>query len=261
MQASRRSFLKSSAVAALATNLFPLSLLNNSQQAAEKGMISEEKGLVFLFQGDSITDGNRGRNNDPNHIMGHGYAFSIASRIGADFPELDAVFINRGISGNTVPDLQKRWQSDALDLKPGVLSILIGINDAAAVLGKPNEAPDVQSYENGYRDLLRQSRRANPYILFVLGLPFVFPIGRRKENWERWKEETEKRAAVVRSLAKEFTAVLVDYPAAFENVMKRKAADYWIWDGIHHTVFGHEIMAREWMRQVSTRLKFLKKYK
>ncbi|MGV8093947.1 MAG: hypothetical protein AB2L24_18960 [Mangrovibacterium sp.] len=65
-------------------------------------------GTVFLFQGDSITDGSRGRNTDPNHIMGHGYAFSIASRLGADFPEKKLVFYNRGISGNKVTDLAAR---------------------------------------------------------------------------------------------------------------------------------------------------------
>jgi hypothetical protein len=30
-------------------------------------------GARILFQGDSITDGNRGRSADPNHILGHGY--------------------------------------------------------------------------------------------------------------------------------------------------------------------------------------------
>ncbi|WP_460966637.1 hypothetical protein [Spirosoma migulaei] len=32
-------------------------------------------------------------------------------------------------------------------------------------------------------------------------------------------------------------------------------------DGIHPTVFAHELMAREWLKQVSTQLKFLKKYR
>ena len=40
--------------------------------------------LVFLFRGDSITVGNRARNSDSNQIMGHGYAYSIAGRIGAN---------------------------------------------------------------------------------------------------------------------------------------------------------------------------------
>lgn len=260
-QSSRRSFLKSSALAGLISGLSPLPPLVNDKLRIFEEVPSKDKGLVFLFQGDSITDGNRGRNSDPNHIMGHGYAFAVASRIGADFPDADYTFFNRGISGNKVPDLQKRWQSDTLDIKADVLSILIGINDTAEFIAKPNEAPKVEDFENGYRKLLQASNDARRDILFVLGIPFVYPVGKRKENWELWKEETQKRADVVRKLAKEFNAINVDYTAVFDKVMKRKAADYWIWDGIHPTIFGHEVMAREWIKQVSTRLKFLKKYK
>ena len=87
------------------------------------------KGSKILFQGDSITDGNRGRSTDPNHILGHGYVFIIAAKYGAAFPERNLDFMNRGISGNTVLDLEKRWQKETLDLKPDVLSVLIGVND------------------------------------------------------------------------------------------------------------------------------------
>ena len=64
-------------------------------------------GARILFQGDSITDGNRGRSADPNHILGHGYAFLIAAKFGAAFPEAKLEFFNRGVSGNTVLDLEK----------------------------------------------------------------------------------------------------------------------------------------------------------
>src|SRR5436190_11183930 len=69
-------------------------------------------GARILFQGDSITDGNRGRSADPNHILGHGYAFIIAAKFGAAFPEANLEFFNRGVSGNTVLDLEKRWPKD-----------------------------------------------------------------------------------------------------------------------------------------------------
>ncbi len=84
---------------------------------------------TILFQGDSITDGNRGRSPDPNHILGHGYVFIIAAKYGAAFPERNLNFMNRGVSGNTVADLAQRWQQDTLDFKPDLLSILIGVND------------------------------------------------------------------------------------------------------------------------------------
>ena len=221
----------------------------------------KDKGLVFLFQGDSITDGNRGRTTDPNHIMGHGYAFAVASRIGADFPDRDLLFFNRGVSGNKITDLQKRWQTDTLDLKPDVLSILVGINDTAAVVNKSAEAIPMEQFETIYRNLLQACRQVNPQVLFVLGIPFVYPVGKRTENWELWREDTLNRQAIVRKLAAEFNAVLIDYPAVIDNAISRKNVDYWVWDGIHPTVFTHELMAREWIKQVSTQLKFLKKYR
>jgi lysophospholipase L1-like esterase len=256
---SRRSFLKSSALAGLVPGLPAGSLLATSSVRLTEP--PKEERLTFLFQGDSITDGNRGRNTDPNHIMGHGYAFSIASRIGADFPEAGFTFYNRGISGNKITDLQKRWQLDTLDLKPDVLSILAGINDTDAVINKPAEATSLDQFERIYRGLLTDSKNQNPDILFVLGLPFVYAVGKRAENWERWRDDTTQRQAVVRKLATEFDAVLVDYPALFDNAITKAPVDYWIWDGIHPTIFAHELMAREWIKQVSTRLKFLKTYR
>ena len=256
-KSSRRSFLKSSTLIGLVPD-FASNVAFPDRSLVETG---KETGLVFLFQGDSITDGNRGRSTDPNHIMGHGYAFSVASRIGADFPERNLLFYNRGISGNQITDLQKRWQTDTLDLKPDVLSILIGINDTAAFINKPAEATTIEQFEAIYRSLLDESRRSNPDLLFVLGIPFVYPVGKRTENWERWRDDTANRQMVVRKLASDFDAVIVDYPAVLDKAIARKNAEYWVWDGIHPTVFAHELMAREWLKQVSSRLKFLKRYK
>jgi rhamnose transport system permease protein len=110
------------------------------------------KNARILFQGDSITDGNRGRGTDPNHILGHSYVFLIGARFGADFPERNFEFINRGVSGNTVLDLEKRWQKETLDLKPDLLSVLIGVNDSSH--GVP---PD--QYEQVYDKLRLENER------------------------------------------------------------------------------------------------------
>lgn len=249
MPFSRRAFLSHSA-AGLAWAIAP--------RGAEQGSIPV---LTCLFQGDSITDGNRGRNEDPNHIMGHGYAFSIASRIGADFPEAGHRFYNRGISGNTIIDLAARWQKDTLDLKPNLLSILVGINDAHAVVMGRSNATDASVFEKTYRDLLDQSLQQDPNLLLVLGIPFVYPVGDRKQQWANWEEQTKMRADIVSALAKERNALLVDYPAVFDKAIKRAPADYWMWDGIHPTVPGHELMARAWIKAVSKRIHFLKHYR
>jgi len=223
--------------------------------------IEKESGLVFLFQGDSITDGNRGRSPDPNHVMGHGYAYGVASRVGADFPERDFVFYNRGISGNKVTDLQKRWQTDTLDLKPDVLSLLVGINDTNAFVKQDSEATTPAQFETIYRQLLTDCRKQNPDILLVLGLPFVYAGSRTQGDLDRWQADLAQRQTGIRQLAGEFDAVLIDYSAVLDQAIKHKTIDYWIWDGVHPTVFAHELMTRAWLKQVSSRLRFLKKYK
>ena len=108
---------------------------------------------------------------DPNHILGHGYVFIIAAKYGAAFPDLKLDFLNRGVSGNTVLDLEKRWQKDTLDLKPDVLSILIGVNDSGR--GVP-----LDQYEQVYDKLITQAKAANPKLKLVLCAPFVKPTAR-----------------------------------------------------------------------------------
>jgi len=255
---SRRSFLASSVAASAAAVLGNKAMANNLiSPAFEK--VADEKDLIILFQGDSITDGNRGRNADPNHIMGHGYAFSIASRVGADFPTSGFNFYNRGISGNKVTDLKNRWQEDALNIKPDVLSILVGINDAALLVSKPTlEEKDFDRFESAYRDILQQSKQVKPGILLVLCLPFVFP--NIKNKGDDYRNAISKLSERVKKLSVEFNAVMVDFPAVFDKAIKTAPVEYWIWDGIHPTVPAHELMAREWIKQVSSRLEFLKIY-
>ncbi|QNE21489.1 hypothetical protein F1D05_30700 [Kribbella qitaiheensis] len=91
-----------------------------------------EPGALVLFQGDSITRGGRGPTDDPNHILGHSYPFLIAGEAGAQAPGSGWRFVNRGVSGDTVAAMASRCQRDAVDLRPAVLSILIGANDAGA---------------------------------------------------------------------------------------------------------------------------------
>ncbi|MDN3588820.1 SGNH/GDSL hydrolase family protein [Pedobacter aquatilis] len=257
---SRRTFLVSATLTAAS-----LSLFNKSAKAHLSSTFfqsEDKKDMTVLFQGDSITDGLRGRNADPNHIMGHGYAFSIASRWGADFPSTSLLFYNRGISGNRVSQLQARWQTDCLDLHPNLLSILVGINNAAKLMEKPeSDIKDIDAFELTYRDILAQARKQNPQILLVLCLPFLAPVGKVKEKWERYQSIVNELASRVKKLAVEFDAVVVDFQKVFKEASKKAPDSYWIWDGIHPTVPGHELMAREWLKQVSSRLKFLKTYR
>ncbi len=251
---SRRKFIRGMAIAG-ATFCLP-SVESFAAVTARKSNQTLKNGAVILFQGDSITDGNRGRNADPNHIMGHGYAFSIANRVGADHPEKKYQFYNRGISGNKVNDLESRWQSETLDLKPDVLSIMVGVNDSSSVVFKREPIITIEKYEETYTSLLEQTKAAFPNILFVLCEPFILKGGRVTENWDAYHSDIVKRQAIVQKLATKFEAVFVGFQEVFDKACEKATADYWIWDGVHPTVTGHELMAREWLKQVGKRITF-----
>lgn len=227
------------------TGIFLLTiLLVSGVFAAEVGDVPLFKeNTRILFQGDSITDGNRGRTADPNHILGHGYCFIIAAKYGSQYPERKLVFMNRGTSGNTVLDLEKRWQKDTLDLKPDVLSILIGVNDS----GK--NVP-LDQYEQVYDKLLADARAANPNIKFVLGEVFVRPNndGQHTDS-PRW-QDVKARQVIVGKLAAKYNAPVVKFQGVFDEACKRASAEYWIWDSVHPTYSGHQLMADEWVKIV-----------
>lgn len=219
--------------------IFTLVLCYVSAFAQDASPALFPKDARILFQGDSITDGNRGRSADPNHILGHGYAFIVASRNGAAFPELKLDFMNRGVSGNTVLDLEKRWQKDTLDLKPDVLSILIGVNDQS------RNVP-LDQYEQVYDKLIADVKAANPNVKLVLCEPFGLPVGNRKATWNTWADGLKQRQAVVAKLAQKHNAALVLFQKAFDEAVLRGPAEYWIWDAVHPTYSGHQIMADAW---------------
>lgn len=198
-------------------------------------------GFRVLFQGDSITDGNRGRSADPNHILGHGYAFIIAAKYGAAFPELNLTFMNRGVSGNKVTDLAARWQKETLDLKPDLLSILIGVNDASVSM-------PLDQFESVYDRLLTETKQANPSIKLILGEPFTLPYERNKANWDKWSEDLRARREIVAKLARKHGAAVALFQKVFDDACKRAKPEYWIWDGVHPTYSGHQLMAEEWER-------------
>jgi lysophospholipase L1-like esterase len=256
-KSSRRNFLKVSTAGALSALIIPDSFKTQNSDVSDISG-TDNKGINILFQGDSITDGNRGRDyRDLNHIMGHGYAFSIASRLGYEYPERNLRFFNRGISGNKVTDLADRWKTDTLDLHPDVLSILIGINDTSSNIGNnQGKRVTVHDFNDIYRSLLDQAISQNPEIILVLNQPFIFRNPSAEANWEEQHNDLDERQKIVEKISSDYNAIFVRLQDVFDSECKRAPAEYWIWDGIHPTVAGHEIIAREWIRQVGKRMKF-----
>jgi lysophospholipase L1-like esterase len=253
----RRSFLTGSALVAGAATLG--STLNadddHSPPTGHDGHRLPElkKGTRLLFQGDSITDMKWGRNEkDRNHYLGHSYVYLIAARLGVEMPTAQLDFYNRGISGHKIADLKSRWQKDAIEMEPDVLTILAGINDVSQRGGK--QVP-LQQWESDYRSILESSHKSNSELRLVLLDPFVLRSGRLTDEapWKRWRAEVDRLCGIVAGLAVDYDAVHIKTQEIFDTAVKSAPPEHWIWDGVHPLPQGHELIARNWLSKVSAR--------
>lgn len=201
---------------------------------------------VILFQGDSITDGARSRNQDPSHLLGDSYPFIISGKLSYDLAEKNPQFINRGISGDRVSDLYARWNEDAISLKPNLISFLIGVNDAWRTMSmEPSGVTD--RFERAYRHLLAETREVLPETGIVICEPFILNTGATSEKWEAWQDRLQTYQEIAHTLSVEFNAVFVPLQKSFDEACTRAEPSFWLWDGVHPTPAGHELIAREWL--------------
>ncbi|MDB6109434.1 MAG: Lipolytic protein family [Pedosphaera sp.] len=245
---NRRKFLTISGAALGAAGLAGLSPA--SANAAETGRKLVGKNDVVLFQGDSITDAGRSREKagtlNDQAAMGSGYAWLAGAELLVDRPKDGLKVFNRGISGNKVFQLADRWQADCLDLKPNVLSILIGVNDIWHKLDGKYQGT-VETYERDYRALLERTRKALPKVKLVICEPFVLRCGAINDKW--FPEFDEYRAAAKR-VAGTFRATFVPFQTMFDEAVKYAPAEHWANDGVHPSAAGASLMAHEWLRAV-----------
>lgn len=205
--------------------------------------------VKVLFQGDSITDCCRNREITKSNVeLGNGYAMLVAARLLAKYPDKNYSIYNRGISGNRIVDLYARWKEDCLNMKPDVLSILIGIND----IWKDKDPTrlsgvELSRYERIYQELLEWTVETLPEIKIVLCEPFALPFG---VVTEKWLPDLKKRRAIVERLATDFKATFVPFQRVFDIAVKQKESSYWLVDGVHPTYAGHSLMSDIWLEKV-----------
>ncbi len=252
-QPSRREFvqaglgLSAAGLAALAS-MDPLFAEERPQTAkSKKSLIAP--GDTILFQGDSITDAGRKRDlRDANSqpALGGGYAWFAAAQLLVDRPDANLKIFNRGVSGNKVYQLADRWQTDCLELKPDVLSILIGVNDLWHKLAGKFDGT-VNKYDTDYRALIRQTKAALPKVKLVICEPFVLKTGAVNDKW--FPAFDGYRAAAKR-VAEESGAVFVPFQTMFDLAVKIAPPSQWAADGVHPTPSGAALMAHWWLKAV-----------
>ncbi|MEX2212986.1 MAG: GDSL-type esterase/lipase family protein, partial [Phycisphaeraceae bacterium] len=186
----------------------------------------------------------KGANDGNGH--GRGYPFLISSYLLAVKPDLNLQTYNRGNSGNKVPDLDKRWDEDCINLKPNVLSILIGVNDIWHKLNG-NYDGTVETYEKGFAALLERTRKALPETKIVICEPFVLKCGAVND---KWFPEFDLRKAAAKRVAQAAGAIWVPFQEMFDEAVKTTKPNYWAGDGVHPSMAGHALMAKLWIETV-----------
>lgn len=249
MNLSRRKFLMKSTAGAAALATIPGIVSASIPVDGNKKSIFK-KGNTVLFQGDSITDAGRDKKKElanNSGSFGGGYAFLAASNLLNSYPEEQLTIYNRGISGNKVFQLSDRWEKDCLELKPDVLSILIGVND---YWHKRNGKYDgtVEVYENDFRALLKRTQNALPGIQLVLCEPFYVLETRAVD--ETWIKPMKEYQAAAKRTSDDFNTIWVPFQKVFDEAIKHGPATYWTGDGVHPAMPGAQLMAEAWLTAV-----------
>lgn len=204
----------------------------------------------ILFQGDSITDCGRARENDAH--VGTGYALLVKSQLGFENPG-EYEFYNRGISGNRIVDLYARIKADIINLAPNYISILIGVNDVWHEFGGHNGV-DADKYEKIYCMLIEEIKEALPDVKIMIMEPFCLKGSGTEDTeeepnkWNVFYAEVRKRAEKAKKVAEKYNLTFVELQSVFDKATEIKEGTYWLRDGVHPTAMGHELLKREWMK-------------
>lgn len=204
---------------------------------------------LIMFQGDSITDGGRNREND--QVMGQGYAFLVAAQLGADHPDT-YTFLNQGIGGNRSIDLYCRIKSDIINHKPDYLSIMIGVNDVFAEVRTGNGVSE-QKHELLYDLILTELKEALPNLKIMMLEPFLLQGSttmnseEHPDRWDYMRPEVERRAQAAQRVAKKHGIKFVALQKKLDE-LDEKYPGAWSVDGIHPTGAGHQVIKEAWLK-------------
>ncbi|WP_406385688.1 SGNH/GDSL hydrolase family protein [Streptomyces sp. NBC_01618] len=196
---------------------------------------------TLLFIGDSITDAGRDRTDSAS--LGSGYVHEIARTLRARTGTgAGPAVVNKGISGNRVYDLESRWTTDVIDLRPTVVTVKIGINDTWRRYDRGLISP-VDEFEACLNRLLAETARTLSARLVVI-TPFLLPV---TPDQEGWYEDLSPRTDAVLRAARGNAAHVVRADLALRRAAEEREAAELAPDGVHPSPLGHRLIADAWL--------------
>ncbi len=207
------------------------------------------KGEKILFIGDSISDYNRAKPVGEGLFgaLGTSWVADVAATLEAARPELGLRFVNMGIDGNQVRDLDKRWQRDVLDQKPDWVCVLIGINDVWRQFDsptRPEEHVPLDEYEATYDRLIQTTLRQ------ARGMVLLSPYFMEPNRADPMRARMDEYGAAVKRLAAKHGLTFVDLQAGWDWLFQYMHPCNIAWDRIHPNHTGHMHIARQFLAAV-----------
>lgn len=163
------------------------------------------------------------------------------------------------LAGHKVRDLEPRRQTDVLDARPDVVSVLVGVNDMGwHTLDPEGHVISVEEFAAGHDRLLAPLAEAGTELILIE--PFLLPVhgvveaGAARvspEERKQWRAGLDPKIQAVRELARSYNAQLLSADSMFTDLATTTGPEYWAEDGVHPTPAGHAALAAAWLRLVT----------
>jgi isoamyl acetate esterase len=202
-----------------------------------------QKKKTVVFFGDSITQA---------AVISGGYIDVLEKELKKKGKSDQYNLVGAGISGNKVPDLQRRLEKDVLSKNPDQVFIYIGINDVwhyshPCCKDKDGGTPK-DKFEAGLTEVVNKIKASGAQV--VICTPSV--IGEKTDGNEQ-DQMLDEYAAISRKVAKSTNSQLCDLRKAFQQELKNtntqnKKEGVLTTDGVHLNEAGNKLVAQQMLK-------------
>lgn len=199
----------------------------------------------ILFIGDSITDISFNRRFHYKLGGRNIYALQVSKELDKSFPNLK--FFYRGIASNRTYHVYDRLTKDCISLKPDVVIMLIGVNDAWEHYVPEQYPPLLRPMEPHMKEIYRRLHAELPESKIMVLLPFMIDTMEEKLPFHKVLDDYRE---VLRNMAHENGAEIIDLQEMFNEVQKKVSPKKLAIDGIHPTNLGHSYIAKEILKKI-----------
>lgn len=201
-------------------------------------MINIKPNTKILFQGDSVTDWYRDKNDELS--LGKSYVKDVAKYL----KQYNIVSINKGVSGNKVNDLINRFDNDFKKVNPDYIFLLIGVNDTWH--DYPNQK-STKVFKEEYEYLINQIRN-HINVPIILLEPFI--IGYNEEI-TCMKDDLYDKIEEIKKLANKYNCYYISFEEEFNKVITKENYLEYTLEGIHLLEKGYEVMTKKIIENIN----------